>query len=143
MGNTDIYSKVKRSELMSKVRSKNTKPELIIRSHLHNLGYRFRIHIKDLPGCPDLTLKKYQTVIFIHGCFWHQHQNCKKATIPKNNRGFWLNKLNNTVTRDKKQEIMLRELGWNVIAIWECDIYKDLESVIIYITSQLSKPIGP
>ena len=135
---SDIYSKEKRSELMSKVRSKNTKPELIIRSRLQKLGFRFRLHRKDIPGCPDITLPKYKTVIFVHGCFWHQHPGCKKATIPINNYDFWQAKLNENSERDKRQISQLKNLGWKVIVIWECDIKKDLENVINYLVSVIN-----
>jgi len=136
----DIYSKEKRSELMSKVRSKNTKPELIVRSRLHKLGFRYRLHRKDIPGCPDITLPKYKTVIFVHGCFWHQHPGCKKATIPKNNHDFWLLKLEENIERDRKHVSQLIELGWNVIIVWECDIKKDVGTVLETIISQINRP---
>jgi DNA mismatch endonuclease (patch repair protein) len=90
---SDIYSEQKRSEVMSRVKAQNTKPELQVRSWLHKRGYRYRLHRADLPGSPDIVLQKHKTVIFVHGCFWHQHQGCKKATIPQNNRDFWKEKL--------------------------------------------------
>ncbi len=135
--NSDIFNKEKRSELMSKVHSKNTKPELKIRSALHRHGFRFRLYRKDIPGCPDITLSKYKTVILIHGCFWHQHPGCKKATIPKNNHDFWHVKLNENIKRDERIIMKLQELGWKVIVIWECDIKRDLERVISLVVSEL------
>jgi DNA mismatch endonuclease, patch repair protein len=128
---TDIISKEKRSWNMSRIRNKNTKPELIVRSLLHNLGYRFRLHGKIskqiytkgiLPGKPDIILKKYKTVIFIHGCFWHRHKNCKMSNIPKSNTDFWKKKLEGNVQRDHKNVKKLKELGWKIIVIWECEL---------------------
>lgn len=127
---SDIYSEEKRSELMSKVRSKNTKPELQVRSWLHKHGFRFRLHRKDLPGRPDIVLPKYKTVIFVHGCFWHQHPGCKKATIPKKNHDFWKEKLESNVERDNRHIAQLQEIGWRVLTIWECDVKKDLEQIM-------------
>ena len=134
---SDIYSKKRRSEIMSLVRSKNTKPEIQIRSELHRLGYRFRIHRKGLPGYPDIVLSKYRSAIFVHGCFWHQHEGCKKATIPKTNHEFWLKKLQENVIRDRKNVAKLKESGWNVVVVWECEIKKDVEAVIKMIESRL------
>ena len=109
---------------MSHIRSKDTKPEKRLRSLLHRLGFRFRLHRKDLPGTPDIVLPKYRTVIFVHGCFWHQHPGCKKATLPRSNVEFWKNKLEKNIERDKEVEKKLIETGWNVIVIWECEIKK-------------------
>lgn len=119
--NEDIYPKRKRSEIMSKVKSKNTALEIIVRSQLHRAGFRFRLHVKELPGVPDIVLPKYRTVIFVHGCFWHQHPSCKKATIPKQNRTFWSAKLARNVERDEQARTRLSELGWRVLTIWECE----------------------
>lgn len=106
---------------MRLIRSKDTKPEVIVRSTLHKLGYRFRLHKKDLPGKPDIVLKKYNTIIFVHGCFWHQHKGCKRATIPKTNREYWLPKLEKNKKKDQKYRFLLKKMGWNVITIWECE----------------------
>jgi DNA mismatch endonuclease (patch repair protein) len=105
---------------MSQVRSKDTKPEKVVRSVLHRLGYRFRLHRKDLPGKPDIVLPKYHAVIFVHGCFWHQHPNCKKATYPKSNAIFWKQKLDSNIERDRHNQDELLQLGWRVLVIWEC-----------------------
>lgn len=113
---------------MSRVKSKNTKPELMIRSILHKEGYRFRVHRKDLPGKPDIVLPRYKTVIFVHGCFWHQHEGCPDSKRPSTNIEFWNSKLNENIARDKKNKIKLRELGWEVFVIWECEI-KDIENL--------------
>lgn len=111
-----------RSWNMSRVRSKDTKPEVFIRSMLHALGFRFRKNVKKLPGNPDVVLAKYKTVIFVHGCFWHQHPGCMKSHIPKSNIEFWTQKLGKNVVRDAQHETDLREKGWNIITIWECEL---------------------
>lgn len=116
----DVHTKKQRSYNMSRIRSKNTKPEMIVRSWLHKQGYRFRLHDKTLPGKPDIVLKKYKTVIFVHGCFWHGHKNCKYYVVPKTRTQWWLDKINGNVARDKNAERELRKLGWKVISIWEC-----------------------
>ena len=107
---------------MSRIQSKNTKPELIVRSILHRMGYRFRLHRRDLPGSPDIVLPRYRTVIFVHGCFWHRHKGCKFAYIPKSRIDFWLKKFAENVARDKNHRRQLRQLGWKVIVLWECQI---------------------
>lgn len=119
---SDIFSKEKRSLLMSKVRDKNTSPELIVRKWLHKEGYRFRLYRKDLPGKPDIVLPKYKTAIFVHGCFWHRHIGCKKASIPATNVGIWLKKFGENIERDKRKQQELEELGWQVIILWQCEI---------------------
>ena len=116
----------KRSWNMRLIRSTDTKPEIIIRKLLHSLGYRFRLHKKSLPGKPDIVLKKYKTVIFVHGCFWHQHKKCKRSNIPKSNRAYWKPKLTKNIKRDEQHKLILKKLGWRTIVIWECET-KDLE----------------
>lgn len=118
----DNVSKEKRSEIMSKIRSKNTTPEMKVRKLLHSMGYRFRLHRKDLPGKPDIVLPKYKTVIFVHGCFWHGHEGCRYAVIPKSNTHYWKNKITNNISRDKNNLILLSELNWKVLIIWECEL---------------------
>jgi DNA mismatch endonuclease (patch repair protein) len=118
----DSLTKGKRSWNMSRIKSKNTKPELIVRSMLHKLGYRFRLHRKDLPGKPDIVLPKYKTVIFVHGCYWHRHPGCKYAYNPKSKKKFWQNKFRQNIMRDIKNQTQLKKLGWNVIIVWECEI---------------------
>ncbi len=118
----DIYDSPTRSALMSGVRARDTKPEMIVRSLLHRLGYRYRLHRRDLPGSPDIVLPKYNTVIFVHGCFWHQHEGCKKARRPESNRTFWDSKLDANVHRDKRNQAELEQLGWHVLVIWECEL---------------------
>lgn len=124
-GASDTVSQEKRSETMSRVKSTNTKPELRLRSALHAMGYRFRLHRKDLPGNPDIVLPKHRMIIFVHGCFWHQHPGCRKATIPQNNRDYWERKLRRNVERDGRSQEELAELGWRVLTIWECEIPRE------------------
>ncbi|MFC1829861.1 very short patch repair endonuclease [Thermodesulfobacteriota bacterium] len=119
----DIISKEKRSWNMSRIKGKNTKPELVVRSFLHKMGYRFRLHRKDLPGKPDIVLKKYNTVIFVHGCFWHRHKDCKYAYMPKSRVKFWKEKFAGTIKRDREHQKQLREISWNVKTIWECETH--------------------
>lgn len=107
---------------MSGIKGKNTKPELLLRSALHKLGFRFRIQRKDLPGKPDIVLPKYKTIIFVHGCFWHRHPGCKYAYTPKSNIEFWTNKLEGNVIRDRLTEKALEEMGWRILIVWECEV---------------------
>ncbi len=109
---------------MSRVRSRNTSSARVVRSLLHGLGYRFRIHRKDLPGTPDIVLPKYYSVVFVHGCFWRQHNGCKRAALPKTNSQFWEQKLNGNVERDKRATESLRLGGWRVLHVWECETQK-------------------
>ena len=111
-----------RSRNMSAIKSKNTKPEITVRKLLHSMGYRFRLHKKDLPGSPDIVLPKYKTVIFVHGCFWHRHQNCKYASNPKTRKEFWEAKFRENINRDKKHQENLSSMGWKIIIVWECEI---------------------
>lgn len=117
----DIISEEHRSWNMSRIRSKNTKPELIVRSLMHRMGFRFRLHIENLPGKPDIVLPKYKTVIFVNGCFWHQHPGCKGATMPKTRSGWWREKLGKNVIRDVNAVRALGILGYKVIIVWECE----------------------
>ena len=117
----DIYSKEKRSEIMSKVRSSGTKPEVIVRKELHSLGFRFRLHSKLLPGKPDIVLPKHRAVIFVHGCFWHHHTGCGKSKLPASNAEFWQTKIFENVRRDAQIKSEPKRLGWRVLVIWECE----------------------
>ena len=127
---SEVIHKVseQRSRNMSAIKSKNTKPEIKVRKVLHSMGYRFRLHSKDLPGSPDIVLPKYKTVIFVHGCFWHRHQNCKYASTPKTRQEFWNKKFNDNILRDKKNLEILSSLGWKIIIIWECET-KNIENL--------------
>jgi len=118
----DIWDKEKRSECMSKIRSKDTKPELILRKALFSRGFRYRVNDKKLPGKPDIVLPKYKTVIFLNGCFWHRHEGCKYAYTPKTNMKFWVHKISSNKERDKINAEKLAALGWNVLIVWECEI---------------------
>lgn len=119
---TDIYSKEKRSNIMSKIGGKDTKPEIIVRKYLFSKGFRYRINDKRYPGKPDIVLPKYRTVVFIHGCFWHGHENCKASKLPETNSDFWKKKISDNVDRDRKNIKELRNSGWNVIVVWLCDV---------------------
>lgn len=134
----DSVSPQKRSETMSRVKSKNTKPELRVRSALHAMGYRFRLHRKDLPGNPDIVLPKHRMAVFVHGCFWHQHPGCRKATIPQNNREYWEKKLGRNVQRDERARRALAEQGWRGLTLWECEIPREEEALEERLRGELS-----
>ena len=119
---TDVFTPEKRSDVMSRIKGRNTKPERVVRSLLHRMGYRFRLHRTDLPGKPDIVLPKYKSVIFVHGCFWHRHKDCKFAYTPKSRTDFWIKKLESNANRDQKIIGELTALGWKVITVWECDL---------------------
>jgi len=137
----DIWNKEKRSEAMSKIRSKNTKPEMALRKALFARGFRYRVNDAKLPGKPDIVLPKYKTLIFLHGCFWHRHEGCKYAYTPKTNTEFWVDKTTSNKERDRINLQKLTALGWNVITVWECEIrheYKhDIAPLIDRIVNQL------
>jgi DNA mismatch endonuclease, patch repair protein len=119
---TDVHDIKTRSYNMSRIRGKDTKPELLVRKYLHALGYRFRLHNPKLPGKPDIVLPKYKTVVFIHGCFWHGHEGCKDFVIPKTRTEWWLNKISANKSRDVDNLSKLNQMGWKVIAIFECEL---------------------
>ena len=127
---SEVIHKVseRRSRNMSAIKSKNTKPEIAVRKVLHSIGYRFRLHRKDLPGSPDIVLPKYKTVIFVHGCFWHRHENCKYASNPKTRKEFWENKFKTNVKRDKEIQEKIKNIGWKSVVIWECEV-RNIESI--------------
>lgn len=118
----DFLSPSERSERMSRIRSSNTSPELALRRALHALGFRFRLHRKDLPGKPDIVLPRYKTVVFVHGCFWHRHAGCKVASTPKTNTAFWEQKFERNTARDERNAALLQALGWKVLVVWECEL---------------------
>lgn len=120
----DTVTKEQHSRNMSLIRSKETKPEVFVRSVLHSLGFRFRKNVKTLPGKPDIVLPKHKTIIFVHGCFWHQHKGCRQATIPKSNIDYWVPKLKGNVKRDKQHKMDLESQNWTVAVIWECETKK-------------------
>ncbi len=119
---TDVYTKTQRSELMSHISSKDTKPETIVRKYLFSQGFRYRKNLKTLPGTPDIVLPKYKTIIFINGCFWHGHKNCKASKLPETRKRFWKDKLQGNVERDKRNTAKLKKTGWRVITVWQCQI---------------------
>jgi len=118
----DVHSKETRSFNMSRIRSRDTKPEIRVRKFLFSTGFRYRLHVKKLPGKPDIVLPKYKTVIFIHGCFWHGHEGCRYFVVPKTRTEWWLEKIGRNKTNDLRSENTLKEMGWKVINIWECEI---------------------
>lgn len=134
----DIMSAAERSERMARIRSKDTQPELRVRHIVHSLGYRYRLHRKDLPGMPDLTFSSKRKVIFVHGCFWHAHKGCKVANRPKTRRPFWDAKFKRNKARDRTNMRLLRKQGWGVCTIWECETRRD-----ILIVRRLSQFLGP
>ncbi|MDY6851369.1 MAG: very short patch repair endonuclease [Thermodesulfobacteriota bacterium] len=123
---------------MSRISGKNTKPELVVRSLLHNMGYRFRLHRNDLPGKPDITLPKHKKIIFVHGCFWHGHIDCPRAKRPETNKEFWHEKLNKNIERDKATVKKLRQLGWGVLTVWTCEV-NDADKLKIKLLSFLKE----
>lgn len=122
----DTHSKEARSYNMSRIRSKDTNPEMIVRKFLHKNGFRYRLHVKNMPGKPDIVLRKYKTVILIHGCFWHGHEGCRYFVAPKSNRSYWLPKIEKNINRDIEHEKKLRSKGWEMIKIWECELKKKI-----------------
>jgi DNA mismatch endonuclease (patch repair protein) len=138
----DKLTSEKRSWNMSRIHGSNTRPELIVRSILHKMGYRFRLHDKKLPGKPDIVLPKYKAAIFVHGCFWHRHPECKYAYIPKSRTDFWNKKFEANIQRDKKNLLQLQEAGWLALIVWECEIklnsINTLEKVSVILQQQIT-----
>ena len=136
----DVHSKETRSYNMSRIRSKDTKPEMLVRKFLHENGFRYRLHVKDLPGKPDIVLPKYKTVIFVHGCFWHGHEGCKYFVVPKTRTEWWLNKIQTNSLNDLKAEALLITNGWQIIRLWECALKKNtIEATFLALVDQLKK----
>lgn len=134
-----------RSALMGRVRGKNTLPEIRVRKVLHGLGYRFRLHRRDLPGKPDIVLPKYRLCVFVNGCFWHQHPGCHRATMPRSNKSFWKEKLTRNCERDRKSLGALRELGWKTLVVWECETFDTvrLQNTLLQTLKRLFKGRSP
>jgi DNA mismatch endonuclease (patch repair protein) len=120
----DVHTKEQRSYNMSRIKGKDTKPEMLVRRFLHANGFRYKLHDKNLPGKPDIVLPKYKTVIFVHGCFWHGHENCKYYVIPKTRAEWWLNKINSNIVNDQGAVAALQESGWKIIIMWGCQLKK-------------------
>lgn len=135
----DRLVKEKRSNVMSRIRSKNTKPEKILRSELHKAGLRFRIHRNDLPGKPDIVFPSAKIAVFVHGCFWHCHENCINGRMPKSNIEYWQPKLARNVERDKMNIGDLKKLKWKVVVIWECDLTKKVEGIVLKIATHVNR----
>ncbi len=131
---TDIVDRATRSRMMSGIRGKNTRPEILVRKALHAQGFRFRLHDKTLPGKPDIVLKKHKTVVFVHGCFWHGH-DCKHFKWPKTRPDFWKGKIEGNKERDQKHQRQLEEMGWVVKVVWECELKDDLTKSLISLPS--------
>ena len=133
----DSLTSERRSWNMSRIRGRNTGPELRLRSLLHRAGFRFRLHAKQLPGSPDIVLPKYRTVIFVHGCFWHRHPGCRNATMPSTRREFWREKFDGNVSRDLRNQAALVAAGWTVLTIWECELKADAEGIVRRLVDEL------
>ena len=118
----DIWDKDKRAKEMANIKSKDTKPELIVRRYLHSHGYRYRKNVKGLPGTPDIVMRKYKIIIFIHGCFWHGHEHCKYFVMPKTRTNWWKSKIESNRQRDIKVRLRLKQMGWKTIVVWECQL---------------------
>lgn len=133
----DRISTKRRSWNMSRIQAKNSKPEVTVRSLLHKMGYRFRLHVSNLPGQPDIVLPKYKSIVFVNGCFWHRHPGCKYAYMPKSRLDFWTRKFEGNISNDRKVGEELKLLGWKVVTVWECEA-KDKERL----TERLASEIG-
>lgn len=135
---SDTLTTAERSERMSRIRGKNTKPELVVRRLLHGMGYRYRLHRTDLPGAPDVVFSRTRKIIFVHGCFWHRHPDprCNLARLPKSKLDFWRAKLDGNRMRDESNDARLRAMGWDTLTIWECQI-KDMENLKMMLSDYL------
>ena len=121
---TDVFSREKRSWIMSRVKGRDTKPEMLVRSFVHRMGFRFRVHRRDLPGNPDIVLPRHGKAIFVHGCFWHGHKRCPRSKRPTTNKRFWNEKLDGNIERDKRFQGKLRRMGWKVLVVWQCETHR-------------------
>jgi DNA mismatch endonuclease (patch repair protein) len=130
----DIVDRATRSRMMAGIKGRDTKPERVVRSQLHRAGFRFRLHRRDLPGSPDIVLPRWNAVIFVHGCFWHRHPGCSKASTPRTRARFWNAKFAGNIERDRRNLLALRRLGWRVKVVWECSIgIRQLDALIRWI----------
>lgn len=136
----DVHTPEQRSFNMSRIRSKDTKPELLVRKLLHRMGYRFRLHRRDLPGSPDVVLPRYHVLIYVHGCFWHRHEGCRFTTIPSNNTEMWQRKFQENILRDQKNRKDALRLGWQPIVVWECET-RDLELLAFRLDTVLRQQV--
>lgn len=126
----DTITRERRSWNMSRIKGRDTGPELLLRSLLHRAGFRFRLHAKELPGKPDIVLPKYRAAIFVHGCFWHRHEGCRDATMPSTRTEFWKSKFDSNVGRDERNQAALMAAGWTVFTVWECELKSDAPGVV-------------
>lgn len=138
---TDVHDPETRSYNMSRIRGKDTKPEVKLRSLLHGAGFCFRIHDSRLPGKPDIVLPRYKSVIFVNGCFWHRHEGCRYCTTPATRRDFWDKKFYGTVQRDRVKKQQLEEAGWDVFIVWECELKNDAERILRLLIDELQKKV--
>lgn len=136
----DVHTKEQRSLNMSRIKNRDTKPEVRLRSLLHKAGCRFRLHGPDLPGRPDIVLPKHRTVIFVNGCFWHRHEGCRFTTMPATRPEFWQNKFEGAINRDRRNRVLLEEAGWKVVTIWECDLKAFPDRTLYQVAEQLREP---
>ncbi len=135
----DVHSPAQRSFNMSRIKGKDTKPELWLRSLLHSAGFRFRLHRKDLPGRPDIVLPGSNVAVFVHGCYWHRHEGCRYTTTPSSNTQFWEKKFSRTIERDAEDIVALKDAGWKVVVVWECRLRSQLHRVLAAISSAARK----
>lgn len=136
---TDSLTPSQRSWNMSRIRSQNTKPERVVGSLLHRMGFRYRLYRRDLPGTPDIVFTKHKSVIFVHGCFWHRHEGCKGATTPTTNIEYWTTKFAKNIERDNKNQQQLKQMGWRVILVWQCEL-NDLDKLALRLYTSLTDP---
>ena len=134
----DIVDSRRRSEMMAGIKGRDTKPELVVRRIAHRLGLRFRLHRKDLPGRPDLVFPRHRLAVFVHGCFWHRHEECRYSYTPKSRVAFWMKKFAQNVARDRRDQEALQDLGWQVLVIWECET-RDEETVRRYLEESVER----
>jgi DNA mismatch endonuclease (patch repair protein) len=135
----DVFSIEKRSRVISRIKGKDTVPEIIVRRYLREHGFGYRKNVRSLPGCPDIVLTKYKSVIFVNGCFWHGHDNCKYFVVPKTRTDWWIAKINRTKQKDEEACKQLTDLGWHVYTIWECEIEKNQQAALNKITGKLKE----
>jgi DNA mismatch endonuclease (patch repair protein) len=140
----DKISPERRSANMARIRGRDTAPELLVRRSLHAMGMRFRLQRRDLPGKPDIVLPRHRVALFVHGCFWHQHQDCSAGRLPKSNQEFWAKKLSGNASRDERVVAELNNLGWRVIIVWECEL-ECLEALNTRLAREIPAPVtdGP
>lgn len=134
----DVVDVATRSRMMSGIRSRDTKPEMIVRKYLHARGFRYRLHARDLPGSPDLILPKHRVAIFVHGCFWHRHSGCRYTTTPASNVERWQRKFDANVERDVRKETLLQSEGWRVIVVWECELRRAPEERLQLLVTEIT-----